>query len=58
MCPHEEVDSLEDIRIEDVSRATWFAATALAVAPEQTAHFSAPIVCWLAESRVEPHFRP
>jgi diamine N-acetyltransferase len=48
----------ESIRIEDVSRATWFAATTLAVAPEQTAHFSAPVVYWLAESRFETHFRP
>ena len=58
MCPHEDVGLPEDIRIEDVSRATWFAVTALAVSPEQTAHFSAPIVYWLAESRFETHFRP
>ena len=46
------------LSIEDVSLATWFAATQLSVSPEQTAHFSAPVVYWLAESRFETHFRP
>ena len=44
--------------IEAVTRANWFAATQLSVTPQQTAHFSAPVVYWLAESRFEAHFRP
>ncbi len=41
-----------------MTRANWFAATQLNVTPEQTAHFSAPVVYWLAESRFEDHFHP
>ena len=44
--------------IEDVTRENWFPTTQLGVTPEQTAHFSAPVVYWLAESRFESHFRP
>lgn len=44
--------------VSDVSRDNWFEATRLSVTEEQVAHFSAPIVYWLAESRFETHFRP
>lgn len=44
--------------IEDVTRENWFPTAQLGVTPEQTAHFSAPVVYWLAESRFESHFRP
>lgn len=46
------------LTISDVSRDTWFDATRLSVSEEQVAHFSAPVVYWLAESRFETHFRP
>ena len=49
---------LSALSIADVSRDNWFDATQLSVAPEQVAHFSAPVVYWLAESRFESHFHP
>lgn len=56
--PPASTGDLLALTIADVSRDNWFAATQLSVAPEQAAHFSAPVVYWLAESRFESHFRP
>ena len=53
-----QTTGLPALTISDVSQANWFDATRLSVAEEQVAHFSAPIVYWLAESRFEAHFRP
>jgi len=49
---------LSRIRIADINRDNWFEAARLRVREDQTAVYPCPVVCWIAESKFETHYRP
>ncbi|MBY0119730.1 GNAT family N-acetyltransferase [Paenibacillus xylanexedens] len=46
------------IQLKSVSEGNWYACTQLNVTEEQKKSFPAPVVYWIAESKVVEDFRP